>query len=106
VRVEVPGYELHEEVRVGPAKTALIIVDMQNDFVKEGGALLVPDAEATIPKIKGLLDLAREAGMKVVYTKTRTTRGTRSGRSGRSTSGSARGAGRSSTSSSRARTRS
>jgi nicotinamidase-related amidase len=68
VRVEVPGYEIHEEVRVDPAKTALIIVDMQNDFVKEGGALLVPDAEATIPKIKGLLDLAREAGMKVIYT--------------------------------------
>ena len=68
MRVEVPGYEIHEEVRVDPAKTALIIVDMQNDFVKEGGALLVPDAETTIPKIKGLLDLAREAGMKVVYT--------------------------------------
>ncbi len=68
MQVEVPGYEIHEEVRVDPAKTALIVVDMQKDFVKEGGALLVPDAEATIPKIKGLLDLARESGMKVVYT--------------------------------------
>ncbi len=68
MQVEVPGYEVHEEVRVDPAKTALIVVDMQNDFVKEGGALLVPDAQATIPKIKGLLGLARETGMKVVYT--------------------------------------
>jgi nicotinamidase-related amidase len=68
VQVEVPGYEISEEVRVDPAKTALIVVDMQNDFVKEGGALLVPDAEPTIPKIKGLLDLARESGMKVVFT--------------------------------------
>ncbi len=66
--VEVPEYEIHEEVRVDPTKTALIVVDMQNDFVKEGGSLLVPDAEATIPKIKGLLDLARESGMKVVFT--------------------------------------
>ena len=66
--VEVPEYEIHEEVRVDPTRTALIIVDMQNDFVREGGALLVPDAEATIPKIKDLLELARESGMKVVFT--------------------------------------
>ncbi len=65
--VEVPQYEVHEEVWVNPEKTALVIVDMQNDFVKEGGSLLVPGAEATIPKIKALLDLARGSGMKVVY---------------------------------------
>src|SRR5919202_311403 len=41
---------------------------MQNDFVKEGGTLVVPDAQSTIPKIKALLDLTRESGMKVVFT--------------------------------------
>jgi len=66
--VEVPEYEIHEEVRADPTRTALTIVDMQNDFVKEGGSLVVPDAEATIPNIKSLLDLARESGMRVVYT--------------------------------------
>ena len=66
--VEVPEYEVHEEVRVDPAKTALIVVDMQNDFVKEGGTLVVPDAEATVPTIKGLLDSARESGIRVVFT--------------------------------------
>jgi len=66
--VEVPEYEVHEEVRVDPTKTALIIVDMQNDFVKEGGTLVVPDAQATVPTIKGLLDSARESGIKVVFT--------------------------------------
>jgi nicotinamidase-related amidase len=66
--VEVPEYEVHEEVLVDPADTALIVVDMQNDFVKRGGSLLVPDAEATIPRIKDLLDLARESGMKVIFT--------------------------------------
>ncbi len=65
--VEVPEYEIHEEVRLDPERTALIVVDMQNDFVKEGGALVVPDAEGTIPKIQSLLRLARESGMKVVY---------------------------------------
>jgi nicotinamidase-related amidase len=66
--IEVPEYETYDEVRVDPAKTAVIVVDMQNDFVKEGGSLVVPDAEATIPKIQGLLDLARGSGMKVVFT--------------------------------------
>ncbi len=66
--VEVPKYEIHDEVRVDPTKTALVVVDMQNDFVKEGGTLVVPDAEATIPKIQGLLALARGSGMKVVFT--------------------------------------
>ena len=66
--VEVPEYEVHGEVRVDPARTALVVVDMQNDFVKEGGSLVVPDAEATIPSIKALIDLARESGMKVIFT--------------------------------------
>ena len=47
--IEVPEYEVHDEVRVDPARTALVVVDMQNDFVREGGSLRGPDAEATIP---------------------------------------------------------
>ena len=66
--VEVPQYEVDDEVRVDPGRTALIVVDMQNDFVKEGGTLVVPDAEGTIPRIYSLLSLARESGMKVVFT--------------------------------------
>ena len=65
--VEVPEYEVHDEVRVDPARTALVVVDMQNDFVKDGGTLVVPDAEASIPKIQRLLELARGSGMRVVY---------------------------------------
>lgn len=66
--VEVPEYEVREEVRLDPQKTALIVVDMQNDFVKEGGSLLVPDAEGTIPNIQNLLEIARNSGVKVVFT--------------------------------------
>jgi nicotinamidase-related amidase len=65
--VEVPEYEVHGEVRLDPARTALVVVDMQNDFVKERGSLLVPDAEGTIPTIKGLLDDARHSGAKVAF---------------------------------------
>ena len=45
-----------------PSRTALIIGDMQNDFVKEGGTLVVPDAEGTIPAIASLLDQAGSPG--------------------------------------------
>jgi nicotinamidase-related amidase len=65
--IEVPEYEVHQEVRIDPARTALVVIDMQNDFVREGGTLHVPDAEATIPAISGLLALARANGMRVVY---------------------------------------
>ena len=65
--IEIPPHQLYEEVRVTPTRTALVVADMQNDFVRPGGSLCVPDAEATIPAIRGLLDLARAHGMHVVY---------------------------------------
>ena len=55
-------------VAVAPASTALIVVDMQNDFVTSGGALLVGDAARTVPAIRRLLDLACQAGMAVFFT--------------------------------------
>ena len=58
---------MQEEVRVDPWRTALLIIDMQNDFVRQGGSLVVPDAEQTIPAIAALLKLARAHGMRVVY---------------------------------------
>jgi hypothetical protein len=63
--IEVPEYEVHDAVRVDPARTALVVVDMQNDFVRDGGSLRGPDAEATIPAILGLLELARAERMPV-----------------------------------------
>lgn len=73
--VEVPEYEIHAEVRVDPATSALVVVDMQNDFVREGGTLVVPDAEGTIPAIQHLLSLARNSGMKVVFSQDTHTEG-------------------------------
>ena len=61
------SYEVLEEVVLDASRAALIVVDMQNDFVSEGGSLRVPDAEATIPAIASLLELARGSGMRVVF---------------------------------------
>jgi nicotinamidase-related amidase len=68
MNIEVPEYAVQDEIYVNPAKTALVVIDMQNDLVKQGGSLLVPDAEATVPAIKRLLDMARSHRMRVVYT--------------------------------------
>jgi nicotinamidase-related amidase len=50
-------------------KTALIVVDMQNDFVRDGGKLVVKTAKATLQPIKKLIDFFRTNNMPVVYTK-------------------------------------
>jgi len=65
--VEVPQYEIHDRVQLDPATTALVVIDMQNDFVKEGGSLQVPDARSTIPVIQRLLEQARGSGARVVF---------------------------------------
>jgi nicotinamidase-related amidase len=67
--VEVPEYELHAEVRIDPARTALVVVDMQNDFVRAGAPLEVPDARATIAAQARLLDAFRVRRLPVVYTR-------------------------------------
>jgi nicotinamidase-related amidase len=66
--VTVPEYVVTDRVEVNSKTTALLIVDMQNDFVKEGGKLVVPTAKDTVPAIRQLLDLARQHGMFVAYT--------------------------------------
>jgi nicotinamidase-related amidase len=64
----VPEIPEHAHVELDPATSALIVVDMQNDFVADGGALQVPDAAGTVPAIARLIERARGAGMHVVFT--------------------------------------
>jgi len=56
------------EVSVDPSKTAVIVIDMQNDFIKEKGKLYVPRSENLIKPIKSILDRARETGVTIIYT--------------------------------------
>jgi nicotinamidase-related amidase len=65
--VSVPELPVHGSVVLDAGTTALVVVDMQNDFVTEGGSLLVPDAAATVPVIAKLLARARDAGAHVVF---------------------------------------
>src|SRR3989440_12934962 len=51
------------------AHLALVIVDMQNDFVRVGAPLEVPESRPTIPVHQRLLAACRERGIPVIYTK-------------------------------------
>jgi biuret amidohydrolase len=53
---------------IDPKKTAMIVVDMQNDFVAPGGAMETPAARQIVPKLTEALRICREAGIRVVYT--------------------------------------
>jgi nicotinamidase-related amidase len=66
--VKVPEIELEDRVVLGASETALLVVDMQNDFVKPEGALVTPAAQETVPRIEKLLAAARRSGVRIAYT--------------------------------------
>jgi ureidoacrylate peracid hydrolase len=58
----------------GGRRTALVIVDMQNDFVSSAGAMAqfgfdVSDVQAIVAALGRLLDAARQAGVPVFHTR-------------------------------------
>ena len=53
---------------IDPGRTAVIVVDMQNDFVSPDGALETPMGRDILPNLKRLLDHARKTGMRVIFT--------------------------------------
>ncbi len=54
--------------RFDPRRSAVIVVDMQHDFVSPGAALETPMGRVLLPTLKRLLDHARSSGMRVIYT--------------------------------------
>lgn len=66
--VQVPEIPYKDKVVLYAQKTALIVGDMQNDFVKPKGKLVVPAAVETVPRIQKLLESARKAKVHVSHT--------------------------------------
>lgn len=66
--VEVPEIPFKNKVVLPAKDSALIIVDMQNDFVKPEGNLMVPAACETVPRIQKLVELSRDAHIPIAYT--------------------------------------
>ena len=63
-----------DKLQLDLSQTAVIVVDMQNDFCSKGGLLEFQGVDLTIlqpvvPKIRKVLDAARKTGIKVIYLK-------------------------------------
>jgi biuret amidohydrolase len=48
--------------------TALLIIDMQNDFVRPGAPIATPRGMEIVPLIRSLADAARQKGFPIIYT--------------------------------------
>ena len=66
--LEIPDITRHERVDLRDQNTALIVVDMQNDFVHPDGALFCDEAPETFDPIRSLIDRAHGADVPVIYT--------------------------------------
>jgi nicotinamidase-related amidase len=66
--VEVPEIPYKERVELPAKDSAVLVVDMQNDFVKPEGKLVVPAASDTVPRIQQVLDAARSQNVRIAYT--------------------------------------
>ncbi|MFI6445731.1 isochorismatase family protein [Kitasatospora sp. NPDC050543] len=53
---------------MNPQRTALLVIDMQNDFVLEGYPMEVPMARRRIPRMQEVIGECRRAGMPVIFT--------------------------------------
>ena len=53
---------------IDPARAVLIVVDMENDFVKPGASFEVPAGREILPRLKKLITFCRERGIDIIYT--------------------------------------
>lgn len=54
-------------VKLNKGSTAILVVDMLNDFLKPGGKMVLEGGGILIPPMRRLLNRARKVGMPVVY---------------------------------------
>ena len=54
---------------VDATAAALVVVDLQNDFVRVGAPQEVPDARTTLPTVAALIHACRDTGVPVLFTR-------------------------------------
>jgi ureidoacrylate peracid hydrolase len=59
---------IQEVHRMDPARSALLVIDMQRSFMDPGSSLYVPTAWDILPPVKGLIDFCRGARVPVIFT--------------------------------------
>jgi len=64
---QIAGYNTHR-MKLRPGKACLLVIDMQNEFLREDGAVFFHYATEILPNLKRLLAAARRAGVPVIFT--------------------------------------
>jgi ureidoacrylate peracid hydrolase len=59
--------KVEQQARVVPGSTALIVVDMLNEFCKPGGAMVLPGYERLVGPQRQLIEAGRQAGCPIVF---------------------------------------
>lgn len=59
--------KIEGQVRLEARSTAILIVDMLNEFCKPGGAMVLPGYESLLPPQKRLIEAGRRAGSPIVF---------------------------------------
>ncbi|CAN4086816.1 unnamed protein product [Withania somnifera] len=49
------------------SKTALVVIDMQKDFIVPGGPMLVKGGEAIVPNVIKTVEVARNRGIPIIW---------------------------------------
>src|SRR3954454_23185158 len=57
----------YQSLDLDPRSSALVIVDMENDWCKPGGHRYFPQIDPVIPRLKSLLERCRANGTQVIY---------------------------------------
>src|SRR5260370_40427436 len=56
-----------ERVQLAPARAAVVVVDMINEFCKPGGKMVLPGYERLVPPQLAVLAAARKAGAPAIW---------------------------------------
>lgn len=59
--------KLERRMQIDPRATAVVVVDMLNEFCKPGGAMVLPGYEALVPPQRRVIAAARQAGCPIVF---------------------------------------
>ena len=61
------AHKLEAAVTLAPRQTAVLVIDMLNDFCKPGGAMVLPGYERLLPPQQTVIDAARRSGAAVIF---------------------------------------
>lgn len=61
------AHKIDAAVELDPQRTAVLVIDMLNDFCKPGGAMVLPGYEPLVPPQRAIIGAARQIGAPVVF---------------------------------------